>query len=143
MKSTLMLCELLIFIICMCIFLFFFKSCFLSVLLLCFPAVLAHFVSHFPKARGLFYFFTCPMFYFGKFRVRPSCCRTCSPPKCCHSTDCFFCTWSLFDVSRFQPLETSFKLKKSLINCTILQFVLNTLTIRQERGQALLCIVLL
>ena len=52
MKSTPTLCELLIFIICMCILLFCFKSFFLSVLLLCFPAVLAHFVRHFPVARG-------------------------------------------------------------------------------------------
>ena len=143
MKSTLMLCELLIFIICMCILLFCFKSFFSLVLLSCFPVVLAHFVHHFPVARGLFYFFSPTMFYFRKFRVRFFCLRTCSPPKSCHSTDCLFCTRSVFDVSGFQPLEISFKLKKQLINCTVLLFVLNTRTIGQERGQALLCIVLL
>ena len=140
MKSTPILCDLLILFICICILLFCFKSFFL---LLCFPAVLAHFVCHFPVARGLFYFFTSIIFYFGKFRVRAFCRRTCSPPKSCHSTDCLFCTRSVFDVSGFQPLEISFKLKKQLINCTVLLFVLNTHTIGQERGQALLCIVLL
>ena len=120
MKSTLTLCELLIFIICMCILLFCFKSFFLSVLLLRFPAVLAHFVCHFSKARGRFYFFTCSMFYFGEIRVSGFLHQTHLPPKCCHSTDCLFCTESVFDVSGFQPLEISFKLKKSLINCTVL-----------------------
>ena len=143
MKSTLMLCVLLIFIIFICILLFRFKSFFLSVLLACFPAVLTHFVPYFPKARGQFYFFTCPMFYFGEIRVAEFSPEAHLPPKCCHSTDCFFCTRSVFDVSGFQPLEISFKLKKQLINCTVLLIVLNTRTIGQERGQALLCIVLL
>ena len=143
MKSTLMLCELLIFIICMCILLFCFKSFFLSVLLSCFPAVLAHFVRHFPVVRGRFYFFSPTMFYFGEIRVTEFSLEAHLPPKCCHSTDCLFCTESVFDVSGFQPLEISFKLKKQLINCTVLLFVLNTRTIGQERGQALLCIVLL
>ena len=143
MKSTQTLCELLIFIICMCILLFCFKSFFLSVLLQCFPAVLAHFVRHFPVARGRFYFFTPTMFYFGKFRVRFFCLWTCSPPKSCHSTDCLFCTWSVFNVSGFQPLEISFKLKKQLTNCTVILLFLNTHTVGQEQGQALLCIVLL
>ena len=70
MKSTPTLCKLLIFIICVCILLSCFKSFFLLVLLLCFPAVLAHFVRHFPLARGWFYFFSPTMFYFRKFRVR-------------------------------------------------------------------------
>ena len=143
MKSTLTLCEVLILFICMCILLFCFKSFFLSVLLSCFPAVLAHFVRDFPLARGQFYFFSPTMFYFRKFRVRFFCRRTCSPPKSCHSTDCLFCTGSVFYVSGFQPLEISFKLKKQLINCTVLLFVLNTHTMGQELGQALLCIVLL
>ena len=143
MKSTLMLCVLLIFIICMCILLFCFKSFFLSVFLSYFAAVPALFVRDFPLARGRFYFFSPTMFYFRKFRVRFFCRRTCSPPKSCHSTDCLFCTGSVFDVSGFQPLEISFKLKKQLINCTVLLIVLNTRTIGQEQGQALLCIILL
>ena len=143
MKSTPTLCEVLILFICMCILLFCFKSFFLSVLLSCFSTVLALFVRDFPLARGRLYFFSPTMFYFRKFRVRFFCRRTCSPPKSCHSTDCLFCTGSVFDVSGFQPLEISFKLKKQLINCTVLLFVLNTRTIRQEQGQALLCIVLL
>ena len=134
MKGTPTLCELLIFMICMCILLFCFKSFFLLLLLVCFPAVLAHFLHHYSKARGQFYFFTCNMFYFGKISVMVIFSSHSYPPKCCHSTDCFFCTGSVFDVSGFQPLEISFKLKKSLINCTVLLFVLNTHTIRQEQG---------
>ena len=117
MKSTLTLCEVLIFIICMCILLFCFKSFFLLVLLSCFPAVLAHFVCHFPKARGLLHAL-CSIL--GKSGVELILFSDSFPPKCCHSTDCFFCTWSVFNVSGFQPLEISFKLKKSLINCTVL-----------------------
>ena len=52
MKGTPLLCELIIFIICMCILLFFFKSFFLSVLLSYFRAVPALFVRQFPLARG-------------------------------------------------------------------------------------------
>ena len=52
MKSTPTLCKLLIFIICMCILLFCFKSFFLSVLLSYFSAEPALFVRHIPLARG-------------------------------------------------------------------------------------------
>ena len=112
MKSTPTLCELLIFIICICILLFCFTSVFFSVLLLCFPAVLAHFVRHFQVDRGRFYFFSPTMFYFGEIRVAEFSLEAHLPPKCCHSTDCLFCTKSVFNVSGFQPLEISFKLKK-------------------------------
>ena len=106
MKGTLTLCELLILIICMCIVLFRFKSFFLSLLLVCFPAVLTHFVRHFPKARGRFYFFYCPMFYFGEIRVRTFLPSHSFPPKCCHSTDCFFVPGLFSMFPDFSPLKS-------------------------------------
>ena len=122
-----------IFIISMCILLFCFKSFFLLVLLLCFPAVLAHFVHHFPKARGRFFFFMHYVLFWendGQSFLLSDLFST----KVLPQYRFFFLYQVCFQCFRISALEISFKLKKSLLNCTVLYFVLNMLAIRQELG---------